>query len=584
MSNQVLVERNVPVAMRDGIILRADIYRPDNVLQVPAIVCRNPYGKSQPRWHVIALDAIRAAEAGFAVVFQDVRGRFESKGIFYPFLHEMEDGYDTIEWVVEQPWCDGKVGTTGPSYMGATQWLAAIAQPPHLKAMFTNITADEYHEGWTYQGGAFQLGLILLWTMTILAPDTAFHLAQEGQADPDLVNRFLLAGDQMDEFYGHLPLTDHPLFRKTEIAPYFFDWINHVTNDDYWQKIAINKNYNKIQVPAYNVGGWYDLFLGGTLKNFAGMQEKGGSEEACKGQHLLIGPWAHGAYAGFFPEHNFGFFSGVDAIDLTGIQLQYFDYHLKDRKKNGFDQEPPVRIFIMGENRWRDEQAWPLTRAQYTPWYLHSQGDAGSAGGSLSIECPGNESQDTYQYDPHDPTPTIGGPSFLPGMNVGANSGPRDQGLAEIRPDVLVYSSAPLERPLEVTGPLTVTLYAATSAPDTDFVARLCDVYPDGTSRILAEGIIRARFREGTDRPRFITPEKVYEYRIDLVATSNLFKPDHRIRVDVTSSSFPRFDRNPNTGNPLGEDGLEDLRPAMQTVFHDSERPSHVLLPIIPRD
>jgi putative CocE/NonD family hydrolase len=238
---------------------------------------------------------------------------------------------------------------------------------------------------------------------------------------------------------------------------------------------------------------------------------------------------------------------------------------------------------VMGENTWRNEHEWPLARTQYTPWYLHGDGNAGSSGGALSPGVPGAEPQDVYLYDPRDPCPTVGGPTLLPGFGVRANTGPKDQRLSEARPDVLVYSSELLDAPLEVTGPLTCTLYAATSAPDTDWVVRLCDVHPDGASRILAEGIQRARYREGTKEAKFVEPGRVYAYEIDLVATSNVFLPGHRIRVDVTSSSFPRFDRNPNTGHPLGQDGPDDLRPALQTVFHDGERPSHIVLPVIPR-
>ena len=238
-----------------------------------------------------------------------------------------------------------------------------------------------------------------------------------------------------------------------------------------------------------------------------------------------------------------------------------------------------MRIYVMGENGWRDEHGWPLARTQYTPWYLHSNGNAAAVGGALSPDPPGQEAWDVYLYDPCDPCPTIGGPTLLPGHTVRANAGPKDQRPAERRPDVLVYTSGPLE----VTGPLSCTLYAATSAPDRDWVVRLCDVHPDGASRILAEGILRARYREGTEEPKPIEPGRVYAYEIDLVATSNVFLPGHRVRVDVTSSSFPRFDRNPNTGHPLGQDGPDDLQPAMQRVFHDSERRSHITLPVIPR-
>ena len=598
MSNRVLIELNVPVPMRDGTVLKADVYRPDTDAPVPAIVSRLPYDKSVLLMQTYGIDAIRAAAAGFAVVYQDTRGRYQSEGEFYPFVHEGQDGYDTVEWVAAQPWCSSAVGMTGSSYFGATQWLAAVEQPPHLKAIFPIVTTSEYYEGWTYQGGAFQLGFTLRWTLGDLAPDTAMRLAQTGQTDPGEMVRLLLATDQTEAQYRHLPLSNLPILQESNAAQYYFDWIARAANDDYWQSIAVNRHYSKIQVPAYNIGGWYDLFLHGTLENadwdspFMRMRQEGGSELARTGQRLLVAPWAHGAFSGAYPDHSFGVFASADIVDLTGLQLPFFARYLKG-EDNGFHQEPPVRIFVMGENRWRDEQEWPLARTQYTRWFLHSNGDAGRTGGTLSPEGPGQEAGqeawDVYLYDPRNPAPTVGGPTFLPGLQIGANSGPRDQRPVEARPDVLVYTSAPLEQPLEVTGPLTVILYAATSALDTDFVARLCDVYPDGASRILAEGILRARFREGADwdspyeQPRPVKPGQVYEYQINLVATSNLFQPGHRIRVDVTSSSFPRFDRNPNTGNPLGQDGPQDLQPALQTVFHDSAHPSHILLPIIPR-
>jgi putative CocE/NonD family hydrolase len=582
MTNRVLVDRNVPIPMRDGVLLKADVYRPDIQTRVPAIVSRLPYNKDVLLMQSFAIHAIRAAEAGFAVVYQDTRGRFESEGEFYPFVYEGQDGYDTVEWVAAQPWCNGGVGMTGASYFGATQWLAAAEQPPHLKAICPIVTTSEYYESWTYQGGAFQLGFTLLWTLNDLASENARRLALIGLTESDMMARLLLATDRMDQQYQNLPLSDLPVLRGSQAADFYSDWIAHATQDEYWHSIAINRRYNQIRVPAFNIGGWYDLFLHGTLENFARMRQEGGTEVARNGQRLLIGPWAHGAFSGTYPEHGFGIFSSADIVDLTGLQLPFFAHHLKG-EDNGINQQPPVRLFVMGENRWRDEEEWPLARTQYIPWYLHSDGDAGHAGGLLSPNMPGQEPRDVYLYDPRNPTPTIGGPTFLPGLALGANAGPRDQAPAEVRPDVLVYTSAPLEQPLEVTGPLVVYLYAASSAPDTDFVVRLCDVYPDGASRILAEGILRARFREGYHQPRPIVPGQVYKYQINLVATSNLFQIGHRIRLDVTSSSFPRFDRNPNTAKPLGQDKAEDLQPALQTIFHDAEHPSHVLLPVIPR-
>jgi putative CocE/NonD family hydrolase len=561
MSSHVLVERNVPVPMRDGTVLRADVYRPDTPSPLPAVVSRVPYDRTHPLVPLSALDPERAVEAGFAVVCQDTRGRYESEGRFYPFVHEGKDGFDTIEWVAAQPWCSGAVGMAGRSYAGATQWLAAVEQPPHLKAIFPVVIGSEFYEGWIYQGGAFQLGFNLFWALLILAPNAASRPTAQ---------------------YRHLPLSTLPLLREKEAASFYFDWIAHATNDDYWQALAINRRYNRVQVPAFNVAGWYDVFLRGTLENFARMRQEGGSAVARTGQRLLVGPWAHGSTYGPYPDHGFELFAPGDATDLTDRQLRFFAHHLKS-EANGLDQEAPVRIFIMGENQWRDEQEWPLARTRYTRWFLHSDGAAGTSGGSLSPIPPAEEPPDRYLYDPQHPAPTVGGPTSLPALFLGTNSGPRDQRQVEERADVLVYTSAALEQPVEVTGPLTVTLYAATTAPDTDFVAKLMDVCPNGVSRILAEGIRRARFRDGYDHPQPLASGRVYEYTIDLVATSNLFLAGHRIRLALTSSSFPRFDRNPNTGNPLGVDGPEELRPARQAVFHDRERPSHILLPVIPR-
>jgi putative CocE/NonD family hydrolase len=581
MAKRVLVERNVAVPMRDGVILRANVYRPDTSEPVPVVLSRLPYNKDLPGWQVMT-DAVRLAEAGFAIVNQDTRGRFESDGEFYPFVNEGRDGYDTVEWAAAQPWSSGAVGMTGGSYFGATQWLAALERPPHLRALFPTITTSEYYESWTYQGGAFQLGFTLLWTLTSLAAENARRLGATTDDGMRGMVRLLAAADHLDEHYRYLPLAELPILKESKAAQFYFDWIAHANDDEYWQTIAINRRYGQVQVPAHNVGGWYDLFLHGTIENYVRMRREGGSPVAREGQRLLIGPWGHGAPTGAFPEHSFGIFASQDAADLNALQIRFFDHHLRGPNAE-LPAQPPVRIFVMGENRWRDEADWPLARARATPWYLRSQGNAGSTGGTLSLEPPSNEPVDVYLYDPRDPAPTVGGPTFLPGLFIGANAGPRDQRAAEARPDILTYTSAPLERPLEVTGPLSVTLYAATSASDTDFVARLIDVFPDGAARLLAEGIIRARFREGYSQPSPIEPNRVYAYAINLVATSNLFQAGHRIRVDVTSSSFPRFDRNPNTGHPLGVDGPDDLRPALQTIFRDGERASHVVLPVVER-
>ena len=554
----VVVEEGVAVPMRDGVELRADVYRPDGDGPVPALLSRTPYDRTLRLTLAAALDPDAAVEAGFALVCQDVRGQYGSDGEFSPFRSEGPDGYDTVEWVAAQPWCSGEVGMAGRSYTAATQWLAAAERPPHLRAIFPVVVGSNYYNGWIYQGGAFQLGFNLFWVHLMTAP--------KGRAS-------------LDEQYRHLPITSPPLLANSMAGGFYREWLAHPTFDEHWRTLSVNSHYRKVEIPVFNVGGWYDIFLGGTLENFSRIRREGGSGAARSNARLLVGPWAHGSTYGAYPDHTFEAFESRDRVDLTDVQLGFFSRHLKDDAAG--EDVAPVRIFVMGENRWRDEQDWPLARAREERWFLHSRGDAAGDGGTLTRDAPGGEPEDRYLYDPEDPAPTVGGPTSLPGRFLKTNSGPLDQRKVEERPDVLVYTSDALDRPLEVTGPLTLVLHAASSARDTDFVAKLSDVAPDGFSRILAEGVLRARFRDSFEHPSLIEPDRVYEYAIDLVATSNVFLGGHRIRLAVTSSSFPRFDRNANSGKPLGEDGPEDLASARQAVFHDAERPSHVLLPVV---
>ncbi|MHB8576067.1 MAG: CocE/NonD family hydrolase [Dehalococcoidia bacterium] len=574
-----IVEKDVSAPMRDGTLLRADITRPDTAERLPVILVRLPYGKAMLSMQPYA-EALRLAAAGYAVVHQDTRGRFVSEGEFYPFRDEARDGYDSVEWCAAQPWSAGSVGMTGGSYFGATQWLAATANPPHLKAIFPVVTASDYYEGWTYRGGAFHLGFALLWAL-LLSPDTALRSGRALGEGAKRVGALLGAVDRISELYEQLPLAEIEALRET--APYYRDWIAHQANDDYWRRWSIRERYAQVTVPAFHVGGWYDLFLGGTLENYLGMRDRGGSAEARANQRLLIAPWAHGAYSGTYAEYTHGTASDFAFQNVAGMQIRWFDRWLKGID-NGVDREPPVRIFVMGENAWRDEQEWPLARTAFTPFYLHSGGRANSAAGdgALGLEPPAAEPPDAYTYDPRNPAPTAGGTTFLPGLSIAANAGPRDQRSVETRADVLVYSTPSLDADTEVTGPIEVILYAATSAPDTDWTAKLVDVHPDGFARILCDGILRARYRHGTGTAEPLTPGEVEEYRIDLWATSNLFRAGHRIRLEISSSNFPHFDRNLNTGGKLGAESLADARPAEQTVFHDAGHPSHILLPLIP--
>jgi uncharacterized protein len=547
----VIVERELTAVMRDGVVLRCDLYHPGPERPAPALVLRTPYDRSVSLIPASGIDPEAAVDAGFALVCQDVRGQYGSDGEFYTFAAEAADGYDTVEWVAAQPWCDGNVGMVGRSYGATCEWLAAAERPPHLRAICPVVTGSDFYRGWVYQGGAFQLGFNLFWVWMMSD--------RRGAA-------------KAEELFLHLPLRNVPL-PDPKWARFYFDWLDHTTDDAYWRGLSINRRYPRVEVPALNVGGWFDVFLGGTLENFVRMRQEGGSETARAGQRLLVGPWAHGSTYGLFPDHSFDVFRPDDAIDFAAHQLRFFERHLRGV---GEDDDAPVRIFVMGENRWRNEDDWPLARAVPTPWYLR-------AGGVLSEQGPGDETPDEYVYDPHDPAPTIGGPTSLPPRLMKANAGPLDQRRLGERPDVLVYTSEPLRSPLEATGPLSLRLHAATTATDTDFVAKLCDVAPDGVSRVLAEGVLRTRYREGFETPQLLEPGAEYLYDIDLVATSNVFEAGHCIQVIVTSSSFPRFDRNPNSGKAVGTDEPGDLRPARQTVFHDGARASCLLLPVVPR-
>jgi len=577
---RLTVERDVAVPMRDGTVLYADVYRPAAAGRYPVILLRTPYNKAFARIAYLQLDPMRAAARGYALVIQDTRGRYASGGEFYCFRAEADDGYDTVEWAAAAPWADGNVGMYGASYMGATQWLAALARPPHLRCLVPIVTASDYHEGWTYQGGAFSLGFNLSWTLSSLILPNLAHLAlPSGEADR--VRAALVeAVDRMCGPLGHLPLGELPLLRDRRLAPYYQDWLAHPDDDDYWRAWNIEARHGEVTVPALNVGGWYDIFLGGTLRNYLGMRARGGSP-AARQSRLIVGPWVHST---LFPnvsgEVDFGVLSQGVALDLEGIMLRWFDHWLRDID-TGLLAEPPVKRFVMGENRWQDEADWPPPAMRPVAYYLHSGGRANSLAGDgrLGVDPPREEPPDHYLYDPRDPVPTRGGglccwPAAVP-------PGAYDQRPVEARPDVLLYSTPPLAEAIELAGPVTVRLWAASSAPDTDFTAKLVDVAPDGYARNLTDGIIRARYRAGTRVATPIEPGRVYEYAIDLWATSNVFPAGHRVRLEVSSSNFPRFDRNANTGRAFGTDA--ELRPALQTVCHDSARASHVVLPVVPR-
>ena len=578
-STSIKIETNLPATMRDGAVLYADVYRPDGPGPFPTVLQRTPYDKSGPLATGM-LDPLKVAQNGFALVIQDTRGRFTSEGEFYCFVDDIEDGYDTVEWAASQPWSNGRIGMVGASYVGATQWLAATTRPPHLVTLVPNVTASNYHDGWTYQGGAFELAFNVSWTLNQLTLANFPTQAKAKGIPQDRQPSLLKAVDGMTDAYRSLPLKDLPDL-KDGLAPYYYDWLAHPDFDDYWKKLCIEDQHSNITTPALHIGGWYDIFLGGTIRNFLGMRKSGATEDARRGQKLIIGPWEHSAKGGsMVGSHYFGVAADANALGLDDIHLRWYDHWLNG-VDNGILSEPPVKIFVMGDDVWRDEEDWPLARAQDTRFFLHSGGKANSrhGDGSLGVEGPGDEPADVFLYNPADPVPTVGGalccnPYF-------AANGAFDQNDIEARADVLVYSTPPLEREVEVTGPVTVTLWAATSATDTDFTAKLVDVCEDGCARNLTDGIIRARYRNSMSHPEPVEPGTPVCYTIDLWATSNVFKAGHRIRLEISSSNFPRFDRNTNTGNLIAADS--ELKPALQTVLHAGQHASYVTLPIVPR-
>jgi len=562
----VVLERGVEAKMRDGTVLRADIYRPKAEGKFPVLLQRTPYDKRAE-----VEFGLRAASQGYVVIIQDVRGRYTSEGEWSPFRHEAQDGYDTVEWAAALPFTNGKVGMFGESYVGATQMLAAMAAPPHLAGILPGVTASNYHEGWTYQGGAFEEWFNESWT-SILAQDT---LNRRAQAHTNALPRVL-----------KLPLASYPLFApdvdgdSTEtpegLAPYFVDWLAHPGYDDYWKQVSIEDHYSQITIPAFHIAAWYDIFLGGTLNNYVGIKARGGSEEARRGQRLMVITGGHAGEGPRIGEVDFGRESVVDQDDLA---LRWYDYLLKGLK-NGLESQKPVKLFVLGKNVWREEEDWPLTRAKNTRFYLHSQGKANSLSGdgTLSNSQPSSEHVDQYVYDPADPAPTRGGPLCCDGEHLAP--GAFDQRPVEARSDVLVYSTPAFKEDLEVTGPVNVELYASSSAVDTDFTAKLVDVWPNGFAQNLTEGILRARYRSSPSSVECMNPGEIYKLSLDLWATSNVFLKGHKLRLEISSSNFPRFDRNLNTGEDAGH--ATRWVKATNTVVHDREHPSAIVLPVVP--
>ena len=559
---------------RDGVTLRADVYRPDEPGRFPVLLRRTPYGKRGNDLAAPFSEAHYFASHGYVVVVQDTRGRFASEGAWYPFIYEARDGYDTIEWAATLPVSTGVVGTFGQSYGAIIQYLAATQRPPHLRTCIPVSAYQLTFENYWYNGGALELGWMLSYFVNmaeaVLAAegdDEAIEELASLKADPAV--RFSAL---TEETLRRLPLREWA-DRLSRGAPFLDDILGHPTDGPYWWATDLSRQLFNMNVPMLHVGSWYDIANRDTANFFTGL--KATALEAWEGQALIMGPWAHQLP---FNQPTSGGTGDIDfgpeaAISLVDIERGWFDHFLKD----GATELPrsPVRLFVMGENRWRDEQEWPLARTEYTPYYLHSAGAANSldGDGSVSVDPPTDEPADHYVYDPDDPVPTAGG------RYVGG--GVADQRKKQARADVLVYTGAELTEDLEVTGPITVHLHAVTSAADADFVAVLSDVRPDGYAQNLAEGVARGQFRESFIDPSPLQPDAPYEFTIRLWNVSHVFGAGHRIRLHITSSDFPRWDRNAGTAAPIGTDTA--LVAARQTVLHDSRHPSRIVLPVVPR-
>ena len=535
----------VRIPMRDAVRLSANVFLPAGGGRVPVILARTPYGKGTALYGGYEL----FVNNGYAVVIEDVRGRGQSEGRFLPMTQEVNDGDDTIRWIARQPWSNGRVAMAGASYLGIAQWKAALSGNPALRAIAPVVSGDDdYYDRMYSRGGGLKLVHRLAWIgATLRAP--GFHRPP------------------LNSYVNHLPERTSDRFVTGRSIGFWQDAMNHPSYDDYWHSISTRDRLHDVRAPVFIIGGWYDNYVESDLDAFMTIHGRVPAR-------ILIGPWPHDTTVRFTTVD-----PGPDAVaPLRGMELEWFNRWVKGIEP---DEEPaPVRIFVMGENRWRDEHEWPLKRTRYTRWYLAGQGRANSleGDGELVLEPRHHDATDRFSYDPNHPAPTLGG-SVCCSAKV-FPWGPMDQRPAEARKDVLVYTSEPLAHDLEVTGPVRAYLYVSTSAPDTDFTAKLVDVYPDGRAINLCDGILRLRYRESLAKPVLAEPDEMYRIEIEVGVTSNVFRAGHRIRLDVSSSNFPRFDRNPNTGRPIPDE--KQLRSAKQEVFHGRQHPSYVLLPVIP--
>jgi hypothetical protein len=577
--HRIHFEHDVKIPMRDGTRLSANIWRPTATGRFPVVFIFTPYDNAQDTWVIERVQYF--VPRGYVVAAVDVRGRYDSEGTSYLYWStdwkegrfDGEDTYDCQTWLGERPWSSGRIGMTGGSYLAFVQWMSAPFQNPYLKALIPWISPDDHYDN-VYPNGAMQLS------------NSLNLLAYLGTGTRDIKEGLRKSFWDWPALYRHLPL------RTMDVALYghsdqlWQDFVDHPDNDVYWRfSIGVRPGvaemgsgrYARVRVPTLNITGWYDQVAQATINNYLGMT-RFGPEDLRHTHHLVVGPWRHSSnLPRCVGETDFGLAAEVNYLRL---EHRWFDYWLKGIE-NGVMDEPPVSIFTMGANVWRTEPEWPVHQSSVRPFYLLREADNGGTRGvgHLADVGPASGGVDCFDYDPADPVPSLGGNvSMYPMTNT---VGPVDQRPLHQRNDVLIYTTAPQGEALEVTGRILVKLYAATSAPDTDFTAKLSDVHPDGAARILCEGIIRGRYRRAFHRQELLDPERTYEFTIDLWSISHVFLPGHRLQVEISSSNFPKYDRNPNTGHRFGEDA--ELAIAHQTVYWGGDRPSRIELPVVTR-
>jgi len=564
--SDVAVTHGLVVPMRDGTDLRLDLLRPRTDGPHPVVLIRTPYDKvvqrelpegtkrGLPYDHDFMHSLVRR---GYILAIQDVRGRFNSDGYWHPYVHEQDDGHDTVEWIVRQPWCDGNIGMVGRSYVGFTQWAAAVTTPRGLKAIVPiGAQSDLFVCGFPIYNGVFNLPM---GELAVTMGHRSFQIV-------DFMNNVLTTSH---DYFETLPIAEMMQEIGTETPSWWTEMMSHPTRDHYWRRGSYAEALNNVSVPALNVSGWYDPTFYGALENFGQVRTHGATGDARDGQRLVMGPWGHWANASA-ATGPIDFGPGA-VIGLNGYVIRFLDRWLKG-EANGVDNDDRVHVFVMGANEWWAASDWPLPQTRYVRFYLHSGGNAnGDEGdGSISLEAPGAEPHDSFAYDPLDP---VRGSWSM-------HEGPIDDRAISDRRDVLSYTSEPLKQPLDVVGPLSCTLHAASSARDTDWHIRLVDVHPSGYAQFLAHGMLRARFRQSFEHPKFLEPGRPEVFELDLGATANRFLPGHRIRLEIMSSWYPRYDRNLNSG---AENPFRDSTPivAQQTILHNDARPSSVLLPVV---